>query len=282
MHCTRGAEHPAPPGLTAAAIVAKRLELEVFLEVRGGGGNSQGSQEDPVVLSPSATEVDVELPAPLSPGGTECDVGSPGGRAQMEGAGEGASSSSPVGAEESKEDDEPLIVKEVLNLIVAKSPAGEVIDLDSLDDERLKGRLNDLLAGLKRPRSAMAGGSGAMPTADGMGCTDQSSPKANRASGAAKPFVPNEKQTAADVALEQGKSVIVIGPAGAGKTRFLIMQVEKHLARDASCKVLVTAPYNTHVDKLRVDMVQTPCTTDAHHHRKAAALMQASRATWQS
>jgi len=237
---------------TAAAIVAKRLELEVFLEVRGGGGNSQGSQEDPVVLSPSATEVDVELPAPLSPGGTECDVGSPGGRAQMEGAGEGASSSTPVGAEESKEDDEPLIVKEVLNLIVAKSPAGEVIDLDSLDDERLKGRLNDLLAGLKRPRSAMACGSGAMPTAD-----DQSSPKANRASGAAKPFVPNEKQAAADVALEQGKSVIVIGPAGAGKTRFLIMQVEKHLARDASCKVLVTAPYNTHVDKLRVDMVQT-------------------------
>ena len=32
----------------------------------------------------------------------------------------------------------------------------------------------------------------------------------------------NEKQAAADVALEQGKSVIVIGPAGAGKTRFLI------------------------------------------------------------
>ena len=58
--------------------------------------------------------------------------------------------------------------------------------------------------------------------------------------------------------MEEGKSVVVIGAAGTGKTALIISKVKDRLERRSSGKVLMTGPYNTHVDKLRADICSDP------------------------
>ena len=70
-------------------------------------------------------------------------------------------------------------------------------------------------------------------------------------------FQPNEEQAEAMRLMAEGKSVVVVGAAGTGKTALI---VEKTLSRleTTSGKVLVVAPYNTHVDKVRADLCSIP------------------------
>ena len=70
-------------------------------------------------------------------------------------------------------------------------------------------------------------------------------------------FHPNVAQSAALAVMEAGKSVVVIGAAGTGKTALILGKVKDRLRR-SSGKVLLTGPYNTHVDKLRTDVSSDP------------------------
>jgi hypothetical protein len=70
-------------------------------------------------------------------------------------------------------------------------------------------------------------------------------------------FHPNVAQSAALAVMEAGKSVVVIGAAGTGKTALILGKVKDRLRRSRG-KVLLTGPYNTHVDKLRTDVSSDP------------------------
>ena len=70
-------------------------------------------------------------------------------------------------------------------------------------------------------------------------------------------FHPNVAQSAALAVMEAGKSVVVISAAGTGKTALILGKVKDRLRRSRG-KVLLTGPYNTHVDKLRTDVSSDP------------------------
>ena len=178
-----------------------------------------------------------------------------------------------------------------------QAASSSVLDLDSMPGDEILAKLKTQLSSLpgqKRSRSAMSSGSvdqmAAVPPASvavecgggGCGGGGRSGGGGGGSSGGdgggvvggggggdgggqdsdgkgSGAVVLNVKQQLVHNLIEkEGKSVVVIGAAGSGKTLTITHAAERWLHKTATGKVLMVAPYNTQVDKLFDDISTCP------------------------